>query len=156
MPNYLYCSINKTHMLYYFHSSNNKEADKRASETITNRIHNEFNDLFSSIRCFEGTFSLQVKWGQPPISGTTKKKSLCTAKATERRAGTATEAESYCSIRYWLNRSKPMEVSLCFNPVQLNKVLIRPIHMDPALNDILQKANRSQILHGDTCQLWIQ
>ena len=44
-----------------FHSSDTKEADKRVGETNTNRIKNEFNDLFSSIGCFEGTFSLQVK-----------------------------------------------------------------------------------------------
>ena len=45
----------------YFHSSDNKEADKRANETITNRIHNEFNYLFSDMGCFVGTFSLEVK-----------------------------------------------------------------------------------------------
>ena len=50
----------------YFHSSNNKEADKRVSETITNRMHNEFNDLFSDIGCSEGTFSLQVKDSSHP------------------------------------------------------------------------------------------
>ena len=39
-------SANKTQMSDHFHSGNNKEAGKRVSETITNRIHNEFNDLF--------------------------------------------------------------------------------------------------------------
>ena len=42
-------------------SSANKEADKRVSEVIVNRICNECNNLYSSIHCFEGTFSLQVK-----------------------------------------------------------------------------------------------
>ena len=45
----------------YFHCSENKEADKRANEAIINRIYNEFNNFFSGIGCFEGTFSLQVK-----------------------------------------------------------------------------------------------
>ena len=49
IPNYLNSSTNKTHMYDYFHSSDNKEADKKACETITNRIHNEFTNLFSGI-----------------------------------------------------------------------------------------------------------
>ena len=36
------------------------------SEAITNRICYEFNNLVSSIGCFEGTFSLQVKEGNHP------------------------------------------------------------------------------------------
>ena len=30
----------------YFNSSDNKEADKRVSEAVTNKLQNEFNDLF--------------------------------------------------------------------------------------------------------------
>ena len=63
IPNYLNSSTNRTHMPDYLYSSDNKEANKRLSETITNRIHNEFNDQFSSIGCFEGTFSLQIQEG---------------------------------------------------------------------------------------------
>ena len=33
------------------------------------------------------------------------------------------------------------KVRLCLDPVRLNKVLIRPIHMGPTLNDILPKLN---------------
>ena len=62
ISNYISFSANKTHILDYFHSSDNKEADKRARETITSRIDNAFNDLFSGIGCFEGT-SLQIKEG---------------------------------------------------------------------------------------------
>ena len=50
----------------YFHSSDNKVADKIVSEAISNRINNEFNYLFSGIGCFEGTFSLQVEEGSHP------------------------------------------------------------------------------------------
>ena len=64
--NYLNLSTNKTQMFDYFYSNNNKEAYKGASETIPNRIHNEFNDLFSGIESFEGTFSLQVKEDSHP------------------------------------------------------------------------------------------
>ena len=47
----------------YFNSSDSKETDKRVSEAITNRIHNEFNDVFSVIACFESISSLEVKEG---------------------------------------------------------------------------------------------
>ena len=56
-------SSKTTHVPDFFHSSNNKKDDKRVSETITSRIHDEFNDLFSGIGCFEGMFLLQVKEG---------------------------------------------------------------------------------------------
>ena len=46
IPNYLNSSTNKTEMSHYFHSSDNKEVDKRVSETSTKRIHNKFNNLF--------------------------------------------------------------------------------------------------------------
>ena len=59
-PNYLNSSTNKTDISDYFHSRDNKEAEKR-SETISKRKHNDFNDLFSGIECFEVTFSLQVR-----------------------------------------------------------------------------------------------
>ena len=51
----------KTHMPDYFHFSNNKKTDKKVSEPITEGIHNECDDLFSEIKCFESTFSLQLK-----------------------------------------------------------------------------------------------
>ena len=39
----------------------------RGHNTITNRIHNEINYLFTGIECFEGTFSLQVKRDSCPF-----------------------------------------------------------------------------------------
>ena len=50
-------------MTDYFNSSYNNDRDKRVSEVITNRIHNEFNDIFCGIVCSQGTFPLQVKEG---------------------------------------------------------------------------------------------
>ena len=61
IPSYLYSSTSKTNMPDYFSSSDNKEADKRGSEAITNRIHDVFNYLFSAMHCFSSTFFLQVK-----------------------------------------------------------------------------------------------
>ena len=53
-------------MLNYFRSSINRAADKRAGQVLTNKIHNEFSDVFSfsGIGCFEGTINLQVKDGR--------------------------------------------------------------------------------------------
>ena len=44
-----------------FFSSTNRVTDKRASEVLTNKIHNEFSDVFSGIGCIEGSFTLQGK-----------------------------------------------------------------------------------------------
>ena len=36
---------------------------KEQVEVLTNKIHNEFSDVFSGIGYFEGTFSLQARDG---------------------------------------------------------------------------------------------
>ena len=76
----------------YLNSGDNKEADKRVNGAITNRIHNEFNDIFCGISCLDGTYSFQVKEGShlyqaPPQRDITK-----------RRAEMATEAGNNCPI----------------------------------------------------------
>ena len=81
----------------YFHSSNNKEADKRVSETITNRIHNEFNRLFSGIGGFKCAFSLQVKKGKHPYQATPRNVAYALQKSLK-EAGMATEAGYHCYI----------------------------------------------------------
>ena len=45
----------------YFYSSNNTDADKSQSNTMTERIHEMFGNVFNGIGCFKGTFSLQFK-----------------------------------------------------------------------------------------------
>ena len=45
----------------YFTSSSNIDADKRKSIEMTQIIQDKFGDVFNSIGCFEGTFSLQLK-----------------------------------------------------------------------------------------------
>ena len=50
----------------YFYSSNNVDADKRSSITMTQSIHTRFGNVFNDIGCFEGTFSLQLKPGSNP------------------------------------------------------------------------------------------
>ena len=47
-----------TNMSDYFRFSRNKALDRRASEVLTNKIHNVLtSDFFSGIGCFEGTIS---------------------------------------------------------------------------------------------------
>ena len=49
----------KRNMSNYFNFNTNGVADKRASEMLANKIHNEFSDFFSEI----GAFTLQIKEG---------------------------------------------------------------------------------------------
>ena len=95
-PDYLISSRIK---IFYFNPSDNKEADKRASEAITNRIHNEFINLFSGTDCFKGKLSLQVEEGSHLYPAPPTGSGLCFTKATERRAGAATETKNHCPIR---------------------------------------------------------
>ena len=99
ISSYLNSSQNKTNIPHYFNSINNKEADKRRNEAITNRMHNEFNILFSGICCFESTFFLAGKREQPLISSNTKKSSLYFTKATEGNIRMARETGNNCPIR---------------------------------------------------------
>ena len=50
----------------YFYSSENTEADRRKSDIMTQKIHNTFGNVFNSIGCFKGTFSLQLKPDSKP------------------------------------------------------------------------------------------
>ena len=50
----------------YLLSSPNMEADKRKNIELMQKIHNMFDNVFNGIRCFEGTFSLQLKHDSKP------------------------------------------------------------------------------------------
>ena len=50
----------------YFLPGPSKESDKKASNEITNQLQKEFEDLFTGIGCFDGTFPLQVKLYSKP------------------------------------------------------------------------------------------
>ena len=53
-------------LINYFYSSNNTDADKSRSKAMTHRIHEECGKVFNGIRCFKGTFSLQLKPDRKP------------------------------------------------------------------------------------------
>ena len=48
-------------LINHFYSSNNIDTDKSKSKAMTQRIHEEYGEVFNGIGCFEGTFSLQLK-----------------------------------------------------------------------------------------------
>ena len=53
-------------LINYFYSLNNIDADKSKSNTMTQRIHETYGEIFNGIGCFEGTFSLQLKPDSQP------------------------------------------------------------------------------------------
>ena len=57
---------NSNTLTKYFLSSPNVETDKRKSTEITQQIHTEFDNVFSGIGSFEGTFLLQLKPNSRP------------------------------------------------------------------------------------------
>ena len=59
-------SPSNVNILDYFRSSANVKADKGVSRVITQRIQNEFSDIFTGFECFKGTFKLRVKEGSHP------------------------------------------------------------------------------------------
>ena len=52
---------NSNKSINYFYSSNNIDADKRKSSATMQKIYEILGNVFNSIGCFKGTFSLQLK-----------------------------------------------------------------------------------------------
>ena len=68
-PNNINRSDNNTNTITLrnrFLSSPNMEIDKRKSAELTQKIYNVFDNIFTGIGCFEGTFSLQLKPDSKP------------------------------------------------------------------------------------------
>ena len=82
----------------YFKSNIKRAADKRASEDLTNKIHNECSDFFPGIDSFEITFTLQVKEAVNHIRYLQEGK-IYFAGNTEGRAGEASKAASDSTTR---------------------------------------------------------
>ena len=53
-------------LINYFYSSKDEVTDKRKSSIMTQKIHDTFGNMFNSIVCFEGTFSLQLRPDSKP------------------------------------------------------------------------------------------
>ena len=57
---------NNPNMPDYFMSSINREADKRTSQLIAQKVYNKLSDFFSGNGCFQGTFKMQARDGSWP------------------------------------------------------------------------------------------
>ena len=136
----------------------------RVSKAIPNRIHKEFNDLFSGIGCFEGKFSLQEKEGsclnqvQPGRVAYELQKAL-RGELEQLQKQQILAPLSVDETSEWYNSFALVpkvngKVRLCLDPAQLNKALIRPIQRGPTINDILPKLIGIKP-HTDRSQHWI-
>ena len=58
--------LSNNNEIKYFLLGPSKDSDKKASTEIRKQLHKEFEDVFTGIGCFDGTFSLQVKQDSKP------------------------------------------------------------------------------------------
>ena len=129
-----------------FTSNANRAADKRASEALTNKIHNSFSDVFSGIGCFERTLQIVGQRRQAAISNASKKgntyfagEELERLQRQEVIVPLAIDKKSDWCKRFVLVPKANEKVRLCLDPARLNKALIRPIHRGPTLNVTLPR-----------------
>ena len=57
----LYTNNKVNHRPDHFVGGQNTEWHRATSAKTTNKIHNEFSDVFTGIECFKGTFPLKSK-----------------------------------------------------------------------------------------------
>ena len=53
-------------LINYFYSSNKIDGDESKSKAMTQRMHEEYGEVFNGIGCFKGTLSLQLKLDSKP------------------------------------------------------------------------------------------
>ena len=138
----------------YFLSEQSYYSNRKRSTEITQQLHKDFEDVFNGIGCFDGTFSLQLKSDSRPYQAPLR----CMAYALQKPF--KEELESYKrdiiaplgidKTATWCNSivlvpNANGKVRLCLDPVQLNQVLIRPIHRGSTLNDILPNLTMQNI-----------
>ena len=85
-----------SNMSGYFRSSTNREADKKASQLIIQRIYNDFIDVFIFRNwVLQEYISIASERGHPAVPGLTYECSICTLGSTQGRAGMGTEAADH-------------------------------------------------------------
>ena len=151
-----YNSNNVNTQTNYFLSSPNVEADKRKSIKVTQKVHNVFDNVFNSIGCFEGTFSLQLKPDSKPYQATPRHVAYALQKPFKDELNWLQKMDIITCLGIdetveWCNSSVLVpkangKVRLCLDSVRFNQALIRPIHRGPMLNDIMPKLNNVQYM----------
>ena len=143
-------------LINYFYSSNNIDADKSKSKAMTQRIHEEYGEVFNGIGCFKGIFSLQLKPASKPYQVPPRHIAYTLQKLFQEELQQLQELDiimllgvdkraEWCNSFVLVPKANG-KVWLCLYPVQLNQALIRPIHRGPTLNDILPKLNNIQYM----------
>ena len=134
-----------TKLIYYFYSSKDPEADKSQSDDMTQKMHNTYGDVFNGIRCFEGTFSLQLTPDSKPYQVPPRHMAYALQKPFKEELKWLQELDIITPLGVdkmaeWCNSFVVVpkangKVCLCLDPAQLNQALIRPIHRGPTLNE---------------------
>ena len=135
----------------YFYSSNNVDADKRSSIVMMQSIHTRFGDIFNGIRCFKGTFSLQLQPECKPHQAPLRRVVYVLQELYKEELRQLQEMDIITPLGVnetseWCNSlvlvpNANDKVRLCLDPVWLNQALIRPVHRGPTLNNILPRLN---------------
>ena len=112
----------------------------------------EFKDIFNSIGCFNGMFSLQLKPGSKPYQVPPRCVAYTLQKPFEEElelditpALGIDERAEWCNSFVLVPKANG-KVRLCLDPARLNQALIRPMLRGSTLNDILPKLNNAQYL----------
>ena len=150
------CQNQSNKLVNYFYSSTNREADKRQSDDMIQKIHNTYGNIFNGIGCFEGTFSLQLKPNSKPYQVPSRCMAYVFQKLFKEELKWlqelgiiaplgVDETAEWCNNFVVVPKAKG-KVWLCLDPAQLNQALIRLMHRGPTINDILLKLNNVQYM----------
>ena len=130
--------IQSNKLINYFYSSKNTDADKRESDAMTQKIHNTYGNVFNGIRCFEGTFSLQLKPDSKPYQAPPRHMAYALQKLFKEELAQLQEQDIIAPLGVdktaeWYNSFVDVpkvngKVWLCLDPARLNQALIRLIH----------------------------
>ena len=140
----------------YFLSGLTYKSNKEKSAESTQLIHKDFDDMLNSIRCFEGTFSLQLRPESKPYQALPRCVVYTLQKAFQEELERlqkldiiaplgVDESSEWCYI-FMLEPNANGKVRLCLDPAHLSQALIRPIHRGPTLNHILPNLHNAKYL----------
>ena len=142
--------------LEYFFPGLSYDSDKKKSAEITLHIKKDFKDVFNGIECFDGTLSLQLKLDsksyQVPlrcVAYVLQKPFEEELKRLQKHDITAPpgvdEMSEWCNS-FLLVPKANRKVRLYLDPAWLNQALIRLVHREPTIDDILPKLNNVKYL----------
>ena len=133
----------------YFIAGLDKEANRVASPETKQKIHNEYSDVFTGIRCFKCAFSFQVKDDAKPYQVPPRYKAYTLEEPFNKELERIQEHQLLAPLgefegAEWCNNvimvPKPNgTVYLCLDTMWLNQAIIRPVHKGPTINNILSK-----------------